>query len=114
VFDMSPQSTIGRRLDAGHDRLHRLLLRLYPDDVRFAYGREMTSDFQQEYAEARRRGWTAVARLSLASTSWLLADTVAERINSLYSHRTFHSRCRPDAGKIRPPDMGKREWFQLD
>jgi hypothetical protein len=41
----------------------------------------------------------------------LLCDTAAERVNSLYSYRTFHGRCRPNPTAVRPPNMSKKEWF---
>jgi hypothetical protein len=88
------------------------LIRLYPADVRYAYGVEMVEDFEQRLRHAGGRPgrcW-CIARAVLS----LLCDVAAERVNGLYSHRTFHGRCRPDPGRVRPPNMSKAEWFDSE
>ena len=89
-------------------------MRLYPDDVRFSYGDEMVSDFDRRFADARKRGWPALAAFFARGVLFVLCDAAAERVNTLYSHRTFHGRCRPNPTAVRPPNMGKQEWFRSD
>jgi len=38
-------------------------------------------------------------------------DVAIDRIHTVYSHRSFHGRSRPNPGVVRPPNMGKKEWF---
>jgi hypothetical protein len=92
-------------------RVYQTLIRLYPEDVRFAYGEEMVIDFDRQVAAARQRGRLPLALFVAGSVLTLLSDASAERMNSLYSHRTFHTRCRPNPAEVRPPNMGKQEWF---
>jgi len=95
-------------------RSYGTLLRLYPDDVRFAYGDEMRRDFEVRWACARERRWYTAAAVLVSQVLYVVCDAAAERANALYSHRTFHGRCRPDPGSVRPPNMGKHEWFRSD
>jgi hypothetical protein len=90
------------------------LLCLYPADVRFAHGKEMAADFAQSVSDARQRGRIALLIFVAGRILFLLCDASAERVNTLYSHRTFHGRCRPNPAMVRPPNMGKQEWFQID
>ena len=92
-------------------KLFALLTRLYPFDVRYAYGDEMVADFDSRLAITRDRGALATCRLVAVQFMALMCDAAVERIQSLYSHRTFHGRCQPDLGVVRPPNMGKAEWF---
>jgi hypothetical protein len=62
--------------------------------------------------EARRRGRLPAWGLLVRELFFLACDVAIDRINTLYSHRTFHGRTRPNPGVVRPPNMGKREWFQ--
>ena len=94
--------------------IYRSLVRLYPDDIRFAYGDEMVSDFDRRFADARRKGRGIFAAFVVREIVALLTGAVAERIGTFYSHRSFHGRCRPNSGVVRPPNMGKREWFHGD
>ena len=92
-------------------RIYRLLIGLYPPDVRFAYGAEMVHALQRDHARCRELGVTRLAMFVSWSVSATLVDVAAERANALYSHRSFHGRGTPDPGVVRPPNMGKREWF---
>jgi hypothetical protein len=87
------------------------LIRLYPDDVRTAYSAEMRYDFAARYAHAGLGGRIRQFMFVVAEVARVLCDVTAERINTLYSHRSFHGRCAPNPGLVRPPNMGKREWF---
>ena len=94
-------------------RAYRQLIRLYPEDIRFAYGDEMAADFEEGLGRGRRRGQAAHAVYVVWRLLVLFCDAAAERVSSLYSHRSFHGRCEPDFGVVRPPNMGKKEWFGL-
>jgi hypothetical protein len=95
-------------------RARAKLLCLYPADVRFAYGEEIAADFAEGISGARRRGWIGLTIFVAGRILFLLCDAAAERVNALYSHRTLHGRCRPNPAMVRPPNMGKQEWFQAD
>ena len=95
-------------------RACKMLLRLYPIDIRVSYGDEMAGDYDVGVAESRRRGRLALVRFVAGQLIWLLCDVVVERVSNLYTHRSFHGRCRPNLGVVRPPNMGKREWFYGD
>ena len=92
-------------------RIYNALLRLYPADVRFAYGREMRDAYAARRARRRVRGVIAVIAGDTRETLALLVDVLAERVSALYSHRSFHGPRRPDLGMVRPPNVGKSEWF---
>jgi len=89
------------------------LVGLYPADVRFAYGAEMLDGWRRGHAERRARGRLRLAAFVARSTASTLLDALAERVNLLYSHRSFHTRGKPNAGVVRPPNMSKREWFGM-
>ncbi len=95
-------------------RAYKALLRLYPMDVRESYGDEMVGDYDLGVVENRRRGRLALVRFVAGQLIWSFCDAVVERVSNLYSHRSFHGRCRPSLGVVRPPNMGKREWFYGD
>ena len=95
-------------------RLYSLLLRLYPSDVRYAYGREMRDAFAVTIARARRRGAIPCASTAARELIALAIDVVAQRASTIYSHRSFHSRRPPDLSMVRPPNMSKDEWFGWD
>lgn len=86
------------------------LLRLYPASVRDMYGTEMAASFAFGL-DARRRSRARRIGYAIREVVLLLCDAAAERAASLYSHRSFHGRQRPDLGVVRPPNMGKQEWF---
>jgi hypothetical protein len=90
---------------------YETLLVLYPIDVRESYGDEMVSAYNNGLVESRRRGPAAVIRFVAGQMIWLFCEAVAERVSTLYSHRSFHGRCRPNMSLVRPPNMGGREWF---
>jgi hypothetical protein len=89
-------------------RLIEMVVALYPRDVRDAYGAEIAADLSAPWTRP------VTARSATIATWDLLAvvvDAGFERISSLYSHRSFHGRCTPDPGVVRPPNMSKAEWF---
>ena len=94
--------------------LFRALVRLFPDDVRFAYGDEMIADFERQFAVVGQRN--AVRGMWFAAKQMLftLCDVVVERANTLYSHRSFHGRGRPNPGVVRPPNVSKAEWWESE
>jgi hypothetical protein len=71
-------------------RAYGQLIRMYPEDVRFAYGKEMLADLERGYADRRRQGPLALTGFVCARLLNLLIDVAAERVNALYSHRSFH------------------------
>ncbi len=87
------------------------LLRLYPTNIRLFYGDEMVATFEKREALARLGGRLAMARFTLTEIWRLLPDAACERIARLSSHPSFRGRCQRDLGVVRPPDIGKREWF---
>ncbi len=93
-------------------RAYAWLVRLYPDDVRYAYGQEMVADLKARHAEHRRRGRLSLARFFAWNLLALLVDVAVERLNALASHRSCHGRGRPNLAVVRPPNMGKKEWFE--
>ena len=93
-------------------RAYGRLIRMYPEDVRFAYGKEMLADLERGHADRRRQGPLALSGFVCARLLNLLIDVAAERVNALHSHRSFHGRGRPNPGVVRPPNMGKKEWFE--
>lgn len=92
-------------------RAYEWLIRLYPDDVRFSYGREMLEDLERGHRTSRQRGLGRHVANFAFELMKLSIDIAVERVNALYSHRSFHGRGRPNPGVVRPPNMGKAEWF---
>lgn len=92
-------------------RLYEHLVALYPEDVRYAYGLEMQGDFQTRYEERRRDGRFALTAFAFSAVAAVIIDVLVERANTLYSHRSFHGRGKPNPAVVRPPNMGKKEWF---
>lgn len=92
-------------------RIYRWLLRLYPSDVRYAYGREMQQAFGRQVAMWRGCGRVALTLGVMRVVGALLIDAAAERTSTLYSHRSFHGPRTPDLGVVRPPNVSKTEWF---
>jgi len=90
---------------------YRALLRLYPLDVRVLYGKEMITAFEKGLNECRQHGWAASTRFCLRELIRALPDAAAERIARLSSHPSFRGRCLPNPGVVRPPGVGKKEWF---
>jgi len=41
----------------------------------------------------------------------LLIDAIVQRLWTFGSHPSFSGWCPPDLGVVRPPNMGKQEWF---
>jgi hypothetical protein len=90
---------------------YKTRLALYPVDVRESYGDEMMWAYGHGLMENRRRGPMTLVWFIASHVIWLLCDAAAERVLTLYSHRSFHGRCRPDLSLVRPPNMSKKEWF---
>src|ERR1700730_5941147 len=90
-------------------RAYGRLIRMYPEDVRFAYGREMLADFERGHAERRRQGPLAFTGFVSARLLNLLIDVAAERVNALYSHRSFHGRVRPTPAMVPPRNLGRKK-----
>jgi hypothetical protein len=87
------------------------LFRLYPIHVRTIYGDEMLTAFQGREASAHLHGKLATMRLALGELCRVLPDAACERIAMLSSHPSFRGPCLPDPGVVRPPNVGKKEWF---
>ena len=92
-------------------RIYRRLIRLYPDDIRFAYGAELDAEFRRGLADSGSRGRFRRTAFVVRAVARLLVEAAFERVHTLYSHRSFHGRGRPDLGLVRPPNMSKQEWF---
>jgi hypothetical protein len=71
------------------------------------------ADFRQGHAAACQRGGLSLLRFVGDQLFLLVCDAAVDRMNTLYSHRTFHGRSRPNLGQVRPPNMGKGEWFEV-
>jgi hypothetical protein len=52
-----------------------------------------------------------VVRVYLRHLFRILPDAASEQLGRLSSHPSFRGRCLPDLGVVRPPNVGKREWF---
>jgi hypothetical protein len=98
-------------MEANVLRLYEHLVALYPEDVRYAYGLEMQGDFQTRSEERRRNGRLALTAFAFSAVVTVIVDVLVERANTLYSHRSFHGRGKPNPAVVRPPNMGKKEWF---
>jgi hypothetical protein len=59
----------------------------------------------------RRHGTLSRTRLLIASIPRLLIDAAVQRLWTLGSHPSFSGRRPSDLGVVRPPNMGKAEWF---
>jgi hypothetical protein len=91
-------------------RTYRRLLRLYPSHIRTFYGDEMAVGFDSTLD--KRRDLLARIRFLTLSIAALLTDATVQRLWTFGSHPSFSGRCSPDLGVVRPPNMGKSEWFQ--
>jgi hypothetical protein len=56
----------------------------------------------------------ARSRFVALSIAALMLDASVQRLWTFGSHPSFSGRCTPDLGVVRPPNMGKREWFYSD
>lgn len=93
-------------------RTYMRMLRLYPLDIRVLYGDEMVATFAQRFEACRRRGLADLVRFAIGEFIWLLCDAADEWLNQkLSSHPSFRGRCLPNPGVVRPPGVGKKEWF---
>ena len=93
---------------------YRYLLRLYPVHFRIIYGDEMWTAFERRKALVRRRRPLTMLRLVISELCLAVPDAACERIALLSSHPSFRGRCLRDLGVVRPPDVGKKEWFYED
>jgi hypothetical protein len=92
-------------------RAYWCLLRLYPPHIRAIYGAEMRASFESRRVSARLKGRLAVARLFLVELCQMLPDAASERIGMWSSHPSFRGQRPSDLSIVRPPNVGKREWF---
>ena len=92
-------------------RAYRWLLFLYPLHVRAVYGREMLADYARRLRAAQSSRPAGSLRLLLGEILHVVPDAAAERIAALSSHPSFHGRRPPNFGVVRPPNVGKHEWF---
>jgi hypothetical protein len=92
-------------------RAYRWLLLLYPIHVRALYGSEMCADFAPRLLAAQSAGRARSLVVILREVLQLVPDAVAERIAALSSHPSFHGRRPPNLAVVRPPNVGKHEWF---
>ena len=92
-------------------RAYRLLLVLYPSHVRAVYGMEMLADYDRRLTVARSVRPAGSLRLLLREILRVVPDAAAERVAALSSHPSFHGRRPPNLGVVRPPNVGKHEWF---
>ena len=95
-------------------RAYKILIRLYLVDIRVLYGQEMVSTFEAGLNERRRHGRVASVRFLFGELIWLLCDAAEEWVVKLSSHPSFRGRCLPDLRLVRPPGVGKKEWFHSD
>jgi hypothetical protein len=108
------RQTLSAGVQAGMIAMYARLLRLYPLDLRILYGHEMMAGLSCALADARTRGRLAVLRCVARELGWLLVDAAAERVATWQSHPSFHGRCLPDPGVVRPPGVSKREWYRSE
>jgi hypothetical protein len=92
-------------------RAYTCLLRLYPAHVRAVYGAEMRVSFESQFISARLIGRLAAAGLFVVEFCRVLPDAASERIGMWSSHPSFRGQRPSDLSIVRPPNVGKREWF---
>jgi len=92
-------------------RAYSCLLRLYPVHIRDIYGAEMFASFRERSDSACVTGRWAMLRFLILEFWRALPDAVCERIALLSSHPSFRGRRPRDLGVVRPPNVGKKEWF---
>ena len=92
-------------------RAYWCLLRLYPPHIRVIYGAEMHASFESRLVSARLKGRLAAARLFLVELCRMVPDVASERIGMWSSHPSFRGKRPSDLSIVRPPNVGKREWF---
>jgi len=69
------------------ERVHRVLLKVYPVDFRREYGPQMEQAFRDLYREARERGgWRGIAQLWTLTISDLARTAIAQRIRPRGDH----------------------------
>jgi hypothetical protein len=90
-------------------KMYRRLLALYPSHIRTTYGAEMASAFDANL-DRSPSSWSRF-RFYAVSIAALVLDATVERLWMFGSHPSFSGRRPPDLGVVRPPNMGKREWF---
>jgi len=88
---------------------YRRLLRLYPPHIRAIYGDEMRAGFDAGCDQCSSR--LSLIRFCSMSMLSLAIDATVERLWTFGSHPSFSGRRPPDFGMVRPPNMGKKEWF---
>ena len=79
------------------DWMFRALVRLFPQEYRAGYAREMEATFRAERRDARGPGWSALARLWIATVGDVLCAAAAEHLDALardvrYAVRTMVAR----------------------
>src|SRR5258705_99902 len=90
-------------------RLYQLLLRLYPVHIRVIYGKEKLASFQER--QSLVRGRVGAVRLFIGELCRMVPDITCERVAMLSSHPSFRGPRAPDSSIVRPPNMGKKQWF---
>ena len=93
-------------------QMYRHLLRLYPAHIRTFYESEMAEAFDSTLN--KRQEIFARSRFVAFSLAALVVDAIVQRLWTFGSHPSFSGRCSPDLGMVRPPNMGKGEWFHSD
>jgi hypothetical protein len=94
-------------------RAYRLLLTLYPQHVRAMYDGEMLADFRRRL-EGVRQARVAALFLFAREVVRVIPDALSEHVAARSSHPSFHGRRPSSLGVVRPPNVGKREWFYAD
>jgi hypothetical protein len=89
---------------------YRHLLTVYPPHIRSIYGQEMVLDFEARFD--RCDSMLSRIRFCAGSIVALLIDAIVQRLWTLGSHPSFSGRRPADLSVVRPPNMGKGEWFR--
>ena len=93
-------------------QVYRWFLALYPRHVQTMYAAEMLADFSRRLESQSTR--VAALASFVREVIRVVPDALAERFAAVSSHPSFHGRRPSDLGVVRPPNVGKREWFYGD
>jgi hypothetical protein len=92
--------------------LFRCLVRLYPGDVRRAFGPAMVAAFSEGRADHAARPWAHraafVARELRGVTGGVFGEWIAVATAAPFQRQMLF----PDPSRMRPPGMSRREWMQ--
>jgi hypothetical protein len=91
---------------------YKAVLRLYPVDFRARFEHEMVAVFECRLSERRGQGWPALSSVVCRELLSAACGAAAEWAAKLTSRCASRSRCLPDIRMMRPPGVGKADWYR--